>query len=233
MPIRDTLLNLAIAAVLVLIVVLGGILLKESRPAPAAAVPVRMAGVPGESLPREGGRPRPVTDAFQIFSSPEVTLVESRANEADTLRLRIGAEEIVFVLYFVDALEASMTHPQRVADQARYFGRTQEKNIVSVGGEAAAHVAELLKTRPFEVMTRWERVPNTLRYYALIRFKQADGRSDYLMSHLLRQGYARLGGVETPLPDDPRDLPSILVDLVALSRQARERRQGIWALAAP
>ncbi len=227
MPLRDTLLNLAITAVLVLMVVLGGILLKESRPSPPPAVPVRVAGVPGETLPDEGGSPKDKEDKFLIF--PRATLVESRANEADTLRIRIGNEEHIFVLYFIDALEASMNHPQRVAEQARYFGRTNEKVITSTGAEAAAYVAELLKTRPFEVITRWERVPNTLRYYALIRFLREDGQRVYLMDLLLRKGYARLDGVDTALPGDSRDLPTYLAELMSLSRKAREEKQGVWA----
>lgn len=231
MPLRDTLLNLAITAVLVLMVVLGGILLKESRPAPPAAVAVRTAGIPGETLPDEGLRPKAVTEDFQIF--PRTELVESRANEADTLRIRIGPEEHVFVLYFVDALEAGMTHPQRVADQARYFGHTTEQAVTATGTEAAAYVAELLKTRPFEILTRWERVPNTLRYYALVRYVREDGQRVYLTDLLLRKGYARLDGVTTPLPGDPRDLPTYLAELMELGRKAREEKLGVWAKAAP
>jgi endonuclease YncB( thermonuclease family) len=227
MPLRDTLLNLAITAVLVLIVVLGGILLKESRPAPPAAVPVKLAGVPGESLPSEGGWPKEVEEKFLIFPRP--TLVESRANEADTLRIRLGNDEHIFVLYFVDALEASMNHPQKVAEQARYFGRTNERVITSTGVEAAAYVTELLKTHPFEVITRWERVPNTLRYYALIRYVREDGQRVYLMDLLLRKGYAWLNSVDTPLPGDTRDLPTYYAELKSLARKAREEKQGVWA----
>ncbi|MCW0217160.1 MAG: hypothetical protein OJI67_02450 [Prosthecobacter sp.] len=231
MPLRDTLLNLAITAVLVLMVVLGGILLKESRPKPLPALPVPVAGVPGESLPGEGGQPKKIEDRFLIF--PRATLVESRANEADTLRIRIGNDEHVFVLYFVDALEASMNHPQRVAEQARYFGHTTDNVIITAGEEASAYVAELLKTRPFEVITRWERVPNTLRYYALIRFLREDGQRVYLVDLLLRKGYARLDGVHTPLPGDPRDLPTYLAELMSLTRKAREEKQGVWAKVTP
>lgn len=231
MPLRDTLLNLAITAVLVLIVVLGGMLLKESRSTAPAAVPVKMAGVPGETLPDEGVRPRDIEEKFVIF--PRATLVENRANEADTLRIRVGNDEFIFVLYFVDALEASMDHPQRVAEQARYFGRTNEKVIVSMGAEAAHYVAELLKSHPFELLTRWERVPNTLRYYALIRFQRPDGQRVYLMDLLLRKGYARLDGVDTFLPGDTRDLPTYLAELMALTRKAREEKQGIWGKVKP
>lgn len=122
-----------------------------------------------------------------------------------------------------------MNHPQRVADQARYFGRTADQIITSTGTEAAAYVAELLKTRPFDVITRWERVPNTMRYYALIRFQREDGQWVYLTDLLLRKGYARLDGVETPLPGDHRDLPTYIAELMSLCRKAREEKQGVWA----
>ena len=227
MPLRETLLNLAIAAVLVLIVVLGGLLLRESRPGPVPAIPVKVAGVPGRTLPDEGGRAKAVTETFQVFPKPE--LVESRANEADTLRIRLGNEEHIFVLYFVDALEATMNHPQRVAAQGRFFGRASDALITEVGREAAAYVADLLKTRPFNVLTRWERVPNTLRYYALIVVADDAGRPVYLADLLLRKGYAMPGSVNTDLPNDGRDLPTYVVELKRLMGQARQDKAGIWA----
>lgn len=232
MQIRETLLNLSIALVLVLIVVVAGILVKESRPPPAAAVPVKVAGVPGQTLPDEGFRPKAVEDKFQIFPKPE--LVESRANEADTLRIRIGNEEHIFVLYFVDALEASMNHPQRVAAQAKYFGRTSDKVITEVGAEAAAYVTKLLTSgKAFNVLTRWECVPNTMRYYALIVVEGEDRRPTYLADLLMRRGYATVGSVNTLLPGDPRDIPTYATYLLQLGRKAREDKVGIWARVNP
>jgi endonuclease YncB( thermonuclease family) len=223
MPFRETLLNLAITAVLVLIVVLAGILLKESRPGPVAAIPVHVADVSKGG----GGAAKEVTEKFEIFPHPE--FVPSRANEADTLRVRIKGEEYVFVLYFVDALEASMNHPQTVADQGRYFGNATDKTVTDVGAEAAAYVTELLKTHRFNVLTRWERVSNTVRYFALIVVELEPGKPVYLADLLMKKGYARVGGINTELPADARDSSTYLAELQSLARKARETKAGIWA----
>lgn len=227
MSFRETLFTLAIASAVVLGVVVIGVIARGPRKEPVPAIPVKVAGIPGQTLPDEGGRPMEVTEQFQIFPRPE--LVESRANEADTLRIRSGQEEHIFVLYFVDALETTQNHPQRVAEQARYFGVKEDKTVTEMGMEAAAYVTGLLKARPFNVLTRWERVPNTLRYYAIIVVENDDGRPVYLADLLMRRGYARLAGVSTFLPGDPRDEPTYVAELQSLARKARETKSGIWA----
>lgn len=226
MPFRTVMLNLAITAVMVVVVVLGGVLLKGRRSQPVPAVKIPVAGVPGETTPDEGGVPKAAVERYQILPSP--VLVESRANEADTLRIRYGNEEHIFVLYFVDALETTMNHPQRVAEQGRYFGKAPDKVVLDVGNEAAAYVAQLLKDHHFNVLTKWERVPNTVRYFAIIKVEQPSGPV-YLADLLIRKGYARVQGISTDLPDDKRDLPTYAVELNALAKKARETKSGIWA----
>jgi endonuclease YncB( thermonuclease family) len=223
MQFRETLLNLAITAVLVLIVVLAGMLLKQSRRVPAA-LPVQVAKPVGsESEPAR----KTASDRFEILRHPE--FVESRANEADTLRVRVGGHEHIFVLYFVDALEASTNHPQRVAEQGRYFGNATDKTITDTGLEAAAFVSDLLRTKPFHVLTRWEQVPNTTRYYALITVELEPGKPVYLADLLMQRGLARLAGVTTELPADARDLQTYISELQSLARQARTQKAGVWA----
>ena len=223
-------LNLAITAVLVLVIVLGGIMLRETKSKVVPAVKVPVAGVPGQTTPDEGGVPKEKVERFQILPSP--VLVESRANEADTLRIRYGNEEHIFVLYFADALETTMNHPQLVAEQGRYFGKVADKTILEVGKEAAEYVAQLLKDHHFNVLTKWERVPNTVRYYAIIKV-QMPGGPVYLADLLIRKGYAYVHGIPTELPDDKRDLPTYAVEIRDLAIKARETKSGIWAKAAP
>jgi hypothetical protein len=221
MPFRETLLNLAITAVLVLIVVLAGILLKESRPGPVAAVPVPVAQV-SSTEPNA----KAVTAQFEIFPRPE--LIESRANEADTLRIRVRGEEYVFVLYFVDALEASMNHPQVVAEQGRFFRNAGDKTITDTGAEAAAYVAELLTTHPFHVLTKWEQVANTGRYYAIIVVETSPGKREYLANLLMQNGYARRGVMMTELPGNTPAIPEYLQQLKQLGDDAERDKRGIW-----
>ena len=193
MPFRDTLLNLAITCVLVLIIVLVAILLKESRPAPLQALPVMMAQVPA------GQASRTPLPEFKIF--PKAKLIESRANEADTLRIKVSdtEDEHIFVLYFVDAPDISLTHPQRVQEQGRYFGVSSQR-VIEEGQRAANYVTQLLKQQPFTVMTRWEEVPGLSRYYALILVEISPGKQVYLADLLVQQGYARVAGVTSSLP---------------------------------
>lgn len=223
MPLRDTLLNLAITCVLVLIVVLVAILLKESRPLPAAAVPVTVAPLTSE---QPGGSA--VLPEFKIY--PKARLIESRTNEADTLRIKVSEteDEHVFVLYFVDALDASLTHPQRVQEQGRYFGVSSQR-AVEEGQRAMQYVTQLLKDKPFTVMTRWEEVPGLSRFYALVLVEFSPGKQAYLADLLVQKGYARVAGVTTNLPSDPRSLNDYALELQALRKQAEQRKVGIWA----
>lgn len=224
MQLRETLLNLAITCVLVLIVVLSAILLRESKPGTVpTAIPVKPAGVLGS------------LDGFHqvepnFVSLPGAEFIESRTNEPDAFRVKTGSEEIVFVLYFADALEASWTHPQLVAAQAKWFGNASNQAVVDGGVVAMNYVAELLKSKPFTVLTRWERVPNSSRYYALIDVEAEPGKRSYLADLLMRKGYARVAGVTTFLPpDDHLSMEDYLVRLNSHAKQARAQKQGIWA----
>lgn len=224
MPLRETLLNLAITCVLVLIIVLVAIVLKENRPLPPTALPIALVQV----APGQTGRA--ALPEFKIF--PKARLIESRANEADTLRIKVDdtEEEQVFVLYFVDALDASWTHPQRVQEQGRYFGVTNHQRIVDEGVKAVQYVTGLLKKQPFTVMTRWEEVPDRSRFYALILVEISPGRHAYLADLLVQQGYARLAGVTTVLPADARTAEQYGLELQELRKQAQQRKAGIWAV---
>jgi hypothetical protein len=178
MKLRDALMNLAITATLVLVIVLVALVLKRSRSTVPKAIPVNPA-----TLAVADRNARPVRETFEILD--KTSLVETRANEADTLRLRDGAEEHIFVLYFVDAIEASPSHPQRINDQARWFGGVSDSLLLETGVEALNYVRDLLASRPFQVLTRWERVPNSTRYYALIRVELQPGRLVYLADLLM------------------------------------------------
>lgn len=225
MPLRSALINLAITFALLLAVVAAGMVMRARQERAIPAQKVTVAGVPGITGPDEGGVPRPVADKFEILPSP--ALVESAANEADTLRVRHGMDEHVFVLYYVDALETTMDHPQRVAEQGRWF-QASEKAVVETGQAAAAYAARLLRENHFNVLTRWERVPNTARYYAVIKVQQPQGPV-YLADLLVRGGYARVGSLMTDLPDDSRDQAGYLEELRRLDEKARAAKAGIWA----
>jgi endonuclease YncB( thermonuclease family) len=221
MKLRDALMNLAITAVLVLVIVLVALVLKKSRAAVPRAIPVNPA-----TLSVANPNARPVRETFELLD--KVTLVETRANEADTLRFRVGAEEQIFVLYFIDALEASSSHPQRIKEQSRWFGNVNDRLLVDTGTEALNYVRDLLSSRPYQVLTRWEQVPNSTRYYALIRVEIQPGKGVYLADLLMQAGYARIQGVTTPLPNDSRDEVAYMLELKKHGERARTNKAGIW-----
>lgn len=229
---RETITNLAITCGLVFLIAIAAVLLRDCRPV-ATAIPVtvsRAVKPEGKSTtaPIPNGKTlRSVEQRFLTFPNP--VLVNSLGDEADTFQLRVGDEVHMFVLYYVDALDASTTHPERVAAQARYFGRASQDAVIETGKEARAYVTNLLKTRPFRLLTRWEHMPNTERYYALILVEYEKGRWTYLSDLLVRQGFARVEGVTTPLPDDKRSVDIYLNELRAHAKFAREKRLGIWS----
>lgn len=224
MPFRETLLNLAITCVLVLIITLVAILLKESRPVPVAAIPVGKAA-PAASVAADPSFPAAKAE-FEAF--PKAKLIESKNNEADTIRIKVDDfhEETVFTLYFVDAADPSLTHPQRVQEQARYFEASQE-GVMKTGVEAAAYVAELLRDRPFVLLTRWEPVPDRSRYYALILVQNGTEKT-YLADLLMKRGYARVAGLSCDLPGGVKGAVDYGGYLLELGKAARAAKIGAF-----
>ncbi len=229
--------NLAITCSLVLLVGLASIILRECRPLPKA-VPVAMpeavtpateAAAAKTEIPRAIPVERPASDLFQTFRNAK--LLDSPTNEADTLHIQVTkGEEHVFVLYYVDALDATPAHPDRIKEQAAFFGKASPTAVVEAGREAYAHVHDLLNKQQFLVMTRWEKVPNTDRYYAMIRVEYEQDKWGYLADLLMRQGYARVSGVQTPLPDNTPSVEAYLSELLAHGSYAQKKKLGIWSM---
>lgn len=227
MPFRETLLNLAITFVLVLILVLVALLLKQSKTVPVA-MPVGKAHTTEQAV-KNTAASKPVNTGlpeFKVF--PKAKLIDSKNNEADTLRIlpAEGEEEGVFTLYFVDAPDMTLTHPQRVQEQARYFEASQE-GVMKTGVEATAYVTQLLKERPFMLLTRWEPVPDRTRHYALILVQVGNERI-YLADLLMTKGYARLAGLTCELPGEVKGIDDYGAHLFDLGKKAREKKIGVW-----
>lgn len=163
-----------------------------------------------------------------VLPSPE--LIESRANEADTLRIRSGPKEDVFVLYFVDAAETSATRLGRVRDQSSFFNHASQERIFETGLEAQAFVADLLKRHPFKVFTKWGRVPETERYYAFVAVETEPGMLQDLGELLMRKGYAApLGQQTAPLPSTLPTAERYVALLGSALAEAKNERAGVWA----
>ena len=117
--------------------------------------------------------------------------------DGDSFRLRIGQDEFVFRLYYVDCPETDDRFPDRNAEQAEYFGITDAESLAA-GKAAKEYVAGLLTGKALTVFTRWasalgsSRLP---RYYGVV---EVEGRG--LADLLVENGLARLHGMSVNHP---------------------------------
>ena len=70
-------------------------------------------------------------------------LVPSFLNDGDSFLIRHGDKESVFRLYLVDCPEVSGIYPDRITDQANYFG-VSKKRIIELGEKATDFTAKFL-----------------------------------------------------------------------------------------
>ncbi|MEM7395334.1 MAG: hypothetical protein AAF492_23630, partial [Verrucomicrobiota bacterium] len=100
------------------------------------------------------------------------TLYEDEyANDGDSFKVRKENATYVYVLrlYFVDAPETEDSFPERVKEQADYWGIT-EKQALKLGKEASKFTKKFL-SKPFTVYTRKEDARGRgkkNRYYCMI-----------------------------------------------------------------
>jgi len=223
---RQSLTNLLVTLCVVLLVALGAVLFK---PEPPATVPRSQgpAGVPVAipvAAPETG---QPEMEVLQLLDG--AALAEVPIISADTFRLRAVGKEHVFCLYFVEALENSFSDIARVKQQAAFFTGATQEAIVESGRDAAKEAARLLASHPFKVWTRWQKVPGTDRFFAMIAVEMESGRWTYLDEVLVGKGFAQAEGAVTLLPDGKRSMESHLTQLRKLAGAAREQRLGIWS----
>jgi endonuclease YncB( thermonuclease family) len=155
-------------------------------------------------------------------------LLPNPANDGDSFHARSGKTSYIFRLYFVDAPETDRLVPERVAEQAAYWGIAEE-DVLRAGREAAKFTQDFLKDG-FEARTRFANAmgrSDKERIYAWIT-----ARDTTLAEALVRAGLARVYGVRDA-PDDGPGEDVYSMRLRKLEREARDERRGAWAFAAP
>lgn len=229
---RQSFINLTITVAIIATVAVGALVFRNRHP---HLVQVKRDPVTTSAIaPATADSPakvteRPVEKSFLTF--PKVKLVDVPANQADTLRIHLPDGDHVFVHYFVHALDNSAEHLDRVHETAVFFGRVSNDAVIATGKEAMAYVTDLLKNRPFMVLTRWEKAPEAGRYYGLIWVEYEPGKWKYLSELLVRHGYARIAGVTTPLPNTKVNEDDYIQLLQSGAKYARQNKLGIWAKA--
>ncbi len=231
--------NYILAVVVLFFVLLVGMLMKARYRLPSETTIV--APIAEIEVPRAVPVAIPVDEAVQETRDykqgdwwvlPRPSLIVSRANEADTLRIRSGSKEDVFVLYFVDAAETSWIRPSRLHEQSNYFHKAPVERVMDSGNEARTWVSQLLRDHPFKLYTKWGKVPDTERYYAFITVEAEPGKQFDLGEMLVRRGFAMPLGLQTKLlPDILPPLDRYKAMLGKALAMAKSERVGAWAFA--
>ena len=150
-------------------------------------------------------------------------LLRSKANDGDSFHVMANGKEYIFRLYYVDAPETSMAFPERVKDQAEYFG-LDESDTLRLGEDAKKFTDRVLSKGSFTVVTRWEdargnsRLP---REYAFVVTRQGD-----LDELLMAEGLVRLYGMRIHGSFGSRKYN----ELKDLERDAKKAKAGAWGL---
>lgn len=153
-------------------------------------------------------------------------VVANESSDADSFNVRAGGREYVFRLYFVDAPETDNSFPDRVDEQAKYFGVTSTQAL-QLGLHAKNFTREKL-VRPFTVRTcRQDAMGRSAlgRFYAFVETAEGD-----LAELLVANGLAPVyGSAATPvgLSSPDREWRK----LQRLEREAKGARVGGWGAA--
>jgi DNA uptake protein ComE-like DNA-binding protein len=148
-------------------------------------------------------------------------------NDGDSFLVRQNGREIVVRLYSVDCGETSNLFPERVKEQADYFGVSRER-AMELGEAATSFVARRLAglgEEGFTIFTRWEDGwGQKKRYLVVIPI------GDKTLAEILtEQGLARIHGLKNP-GDWPGGMNSETLQdrLRSAEQRAKAARAGGW-----
>ena len=163
------------------------------------------------------------------------TLIPNASNDGDSFHVKAGnikSKTYLFRLYFVDTPESEKSLPERLKEQADYFGIANPLDVVKVGKAAVAFTEKFLADGNFTVHSRLSDALGRSakdRDYAMVMSGERD-----LATELVRNGLARVYGSGTDLSElEPygktedfwwRRLRQAELD-------AKKDKLGAWALA--
>ncbi len=157
-------------------------------------------------------------------------LAGNASNDGDSFHVQCpDGEERIFRLYFVDAPESDDSFPDRVAEQAKYFGISPQQALEI--GKAALELTGKVLTEPFAVQTKLSSAlgrSSLPRHYAIVTTR--DGVD--LAAMLVSNGLARVFGEGVTLRDGtPSNTQRDVLLLAEL--YAKRNRLGAWSLSEP
>ena len=152
-------------------------------------------------------------------------LIPNKANDGDSFHVRANDTEYLVRLYFVDAPETASIGPERLIDQAKYFGLSVPQ-VIEIGLDAKRFVDAKL-SEPFSVVTRLAEGlgrSKVQRIYGFVRTKEGD-----LGEQLVANGLARIHGTTATAPGSSTSADE-REKLLRLENEAKRRKVGGWGM---
>ena len=153
-------------------------------------------------------------------------LIPNKANDGDSFHVRANDTEYLVRLYFVDAPETASVGPERLIEQAEYFG-VSVPQVIEIGLDAKKFVDAKL-SEPFTVVTRLAGGlgrSKVQRIYGFVRTKEGD-----LGEQLIANGLARIHGTTAAAPLSGASSASERQKLEELEHEAKQRKVGGWGV---
>ena len=176
--------------------------------------------------------PRDALAAKKWREYTDCQMIPSEANDGDSFHVKAGnikSKTYLFRLYFTDTPESESSLPERLKEQADYFGIADPANVVKAGKEAAKFTADFLKNG----FTVHSRLSDALgrsqmdRDYAMVMVGNLD-----LGTELVRNGLARVYGSGTDLSElEPYGKSEDFwwKRLRGAEMEAKQAKRGAWA----
>lgn len=158
-----------------------------------------------------------------------MTLVEHAGNDGDSFHTRRNRSRYLLRLYFVDTPETDLRFPERIQEQAEYFGVTVDQ-VVEGAHLGDRFTRELLSKAPFDVYTKYVDARGASQMSRIFAMVKVDGR--WLCERLVEAGLARIHGFWDDLPDGTT-YQRHRARLRELEREARAAGRGIWGMNSP
>jgi endonuclease YncB( thermonuclease family) len=165
------------------------------------------------------------------------TVIPNASNDGDSFHVKAGnikSKTYLFRLYFVDTPESEKSLPERLKEQADYFGIANPMDVVKVGKAAVQFTEKFFAAGNFTVYSRLSDALGRSgmdRDYAMVM--NATGQD--LATELVRNGLARVYGSGTDLSElEPygKDENFWFRRLRQAELDAKKEKLGAWAYAA-
>jgi len=151
------------------------------------------------------------------------TLLENPANDGDSFHVKVNKRHYLFRLYWVDTPETDDSVPERVTEQAAYFGISTQ-DAIKYGKEASKFSEKFMKDG-FTVHTKFADAMGRSakdRDYAII---EKDGK--FLHIELVREGLARIHGFQE-LSEDMPSPATMRLRIKSAESEAKKEKRGAW-----